>query len=130
VYLKDQGDLDAQGDERDEYCNSNSQTLSCWCHYAIVTNQNGVDVPPTAGHDAALQYGVDEVEKQGGCVENEDRRASLVVLGEKKQHEKEDQARTELDSRNDTMNDSIHDQSIDVPQRKLGLLTVTIDYGE
>lgn len=72
MYLEDQRYLDAQGDERDEDRNSDRQTLSGWCHYAIVTDQNGVDVPPAAGHNAALQYGVDEVEKQGGGVEDED----------------------------------------------------------
>lgn len=81
--LEDQRNLDAQGDERDEDRNRDRQTLSCWCHYAIVTNQNGIDVPPTAGHDAALQYGVDEVEEQSGCIEDEDWRASFIVLGEK-----------------------------------------------
>ena len=82
MYLKDQRDFDAQGDKRDKDRDSDRQTLCCWRHHAIVTDQDGIDVPPTAGHDAALQYGIDDVEEQGGCVEDEDGRASFVLLGE------------------------------------------------
>lgn len=48
------------------------------------------------------------------------------MLGEEDQNEKEDQAGAELDSRNDTMDDSIHDESVDVPQGKLVLLSVAV----
>jgi hypothetical protein len=77
-----------------------------------------------------LQQGVDDVEEQGSRVEDEDRRASFVVLGEEDQYEEEDQTSTELNARNDAMDDSILDQSVDIPQRKLRLLAVTINDGE
>jgi hypothetical protein len=77
-----------------------------------------------------LQQSVDDVEAQGGCVEDEDGRASLVALGEQKQYEEEDQASTELDSWNDAVDNSIFDQSVDIPQWKLGLLAVAVSDGE
>ncbi|KAG9850080.1 hypothetical protein KCU68_g4678, partial [Aureobasidium melanogenum] len=124
--LKDQGDFDAQGNKRDEDRDGDRQTLSCWRHHTVVTHQDGIDVPPTAGHNATLQNSIDDVEEQGGTVEDEDWRASLVVLGEEDQYEKEDQAGTKLDSWNDAMNDRIHDQSVDVPQWELTLLAMSI----
>lgn len=77
-----------------------------------------------------MQQGVDDIEEQGGRVEDEDRRASFVVLGEEDQYEEEDQTSTELDAGNNAMNDSILDQSVDIPQWKLRLLAVTINDGE
>jgi hypothetical protein len=130
VHLEDQRSFDTQGDKRNEDRDSDRQTLGCWSHHAIVTHHDGIDVPPTAGDDAALQQSVDDVEAQGGCVEDEDVRASLVVLGEQKQYEEEDQASTELDSWNDAVDNSIFDQSVDIPQWKLGLLAVAISDGE
>lgn len=52
------------------------------------------------------------------------------MLGEEDQYEEEDQTSTELNARNDAMDDSILDQSVDIPQRKLRLLAVTINDGE
>ncbi|KAG9986736.1 hypothetical protein KCU98_g3826, partial [Aureobasidium melanogenum] len=124
--LEDQRNLNAQGDERDEDSDGDRQALSCWRYHAVVTHQDWIDVPPTAGHNATLQNSVDDIEEQCGSVEDKDWRASLVVFGEEDQDEKEDQAGTKLDSWNDAMNDSIHDQSVDVPQWELTLLAMSI----
>ena len=128
--LKYQRNFDADGDEREKDRDRGSQAISCWSRHAIIAYQNRIDVPEAARYDAALQYGEDDVEEQSGCVEEEHWRASLVVFGEEHQDKEENQAGAELDGRDNAMNDRILDQGVDIPQRKLAVLSVTIGDGD